>query len=211
MTNFIPIYPLEIVVYPGEELRLHIFEDRYKHLATDCYGENKPFGIVPVINNRIMEFGTTVQIVEVSDVWEDGRMNIIAQGKEIFQHLELVKEIPQKLYGGSIVSYPGNILEGSPNLKIQIVQSVKELLRLTFTEYHFEKPDEELTSYDIAHLAGLSLLQEYELLQLLYESQRLEYLRRHLLQALPIIAHINKMQKKLSQKMDFKNFKAFDL
>ena len=53
MTNFIPIFPLGIVVYPGEMLNLHIFEPRYKELIKDCHQQKKPFGIPAVFNNRV--------------------------------------------------------------------------------------------------------------------------------------------------------------
>ena len=55
MTNFIPIFPLEIVVYPGEKLNLHIFEPKYKQLISECYKNKKPFGIPPVLKNKIAE------------------------------------------------------------------------------------------------------------------------------------------------------------
>src|SRR6187455_311175 len=50
MTNFIPIFPLGIVVFPGENLNLHIFEPRYKQLIKECFEQKKPFGIPPVID-----------------------------------------------------------------------------------------------------------------------------------------------------------------
>jgi len=53
MTNFIPIFPLGIVVYPGENLNLHIFESRYKQLIQECYSDAKPFGIPSVINKKV--------------------------------------------------------------------------------------------------------------------------------------------------------------
>ncbi len=65
MTNFIPIFPLSTVVYPGEELHLHIFEPRYKQLIIESYNTNRPFGIPAVINNRISELGTLVEIIEM--------------------------------------------------------------------------------------------------------------------------------------------------
>ena len=55
MTNFIPIFPLSIVVYPGESLNLHIFEERYKQLITECYAEKKSFGVPPVINSSVAD------------------------------------------------------------------------------------------------------------------------------------------------------------
>ena len=58
MTNFIPIFPLEIIVYPNEKLNLHIFEDRYKQLISDINKEKKYFGIPPVIKNKIAELTT---------------------------------------------------------------------------------------------------------------------------------------------------------
>ena len=61
MTNFIPIFPLGIVVYPGEELNLHIFEPRYKQLITDVNQSKKPFGIPAVIDNKVNEMGTLVE------------------------------------------------------------------------------------------------------------------------------------------------------
>ena len=69
MTNFIPIFPLAIVVYPGEQLNLHIFEPRYKQLVTECFELKKPFGIPAVINDKISEMGTLVQVKEISKLY----------------------------------------------------------------------------------------------------------------------------------------------
>ena len=71
MTNFIPIFPLGIVVYPGEQLNLHIFEPRYKQLINESYETKKPFGIPAVVNEKINDMGTLVQVKEISQVYED--------------------------------------------------------------------------------------------------------------------------------------------
>jgi hypothetical protein len=60
MTNFIPIFPLSIVVYPGEDLNLHIFEPRYKQLISECNTTKKPFGIPTVIDKKMKDFGSLV-------------------------------------------------------------------------------------------------------------------------------------------------------
>ena len=70
MTNFIPIFPLSIVVFPGEELNLHIFEPRYKQLIGDCFSENRAFGIPSIVKEKLMEFGTLVKIIEIKEVVE---------------------------------------------------------------------------------------------------------------------------------------------
>ena len=68
MTNFIPIFPLSIVVFPGEEVNLHIFEPRYKQLIKECFSDVKPFGIPSIINNQTGELGTLVKVVEIVKV-----------------------------------------------------------------------------------------------------------------------------------------------
>ena len=72
MTNFIPIFPLGIVVYPGEELNLHIFEPRYKQLIKDCHESKKPFGIPSVVNNKMTEMGTLVEVAEITKLYDNG-------------------------------------------------------------------------------------------------------------------------------------------
>ena len=87
MTNFIPIFPLELVVYPGEKVNLHIFEDRYKQLITECKKDKKLFGIPAVIKNKISETGTLVEIDEIVKQYDDGRMDITTIGVSIFRIL----------------------------------------------------------------------------------------------------------------------------
>src|SRR6059058_1189644 len=106
MTNFIPIFPLGLVVYPGEQLNLHIFEPRYKQLINECQNEKKMFGIPSVIENKMQDYGTVVRIIEISKVEENGEMDIKTEGAQVFRVLEVIKEIPDKLYSGAIVNYP---------------------------------------------------------------------------------------------------------
>ena len=101
MINFIPIFPLALVVYPGEELNLHIFEPRYKELITECFAEAKPFGIPTVLEEGVAETGTMVEITEIVQVYEDGRMDIKTRGIRVFQVLELIESIPDKLFSGA--------------------------------------------------------------------------------------------------------------
>ena len=81
MTNFIPIFPLNVVLYPGETLNLHIFEPRYKELVKECFGNSKPFGIPAVINGHVAEFGTLVSIQEIAKEYDNGEMDIITKGQ----------------------------------------------------------------------------------------------------------------------------------
>jgi uncharacterized protein len=74
MTNFIPIFPLGIVVYPGENLNLHIFEPRYKQLINESAATQKPFGIPTVIGNKMQEYGSMVTVAEITKLYDNGEI-----------------------------------------------------------------------------------------------------------------------------------------
>jgi Lon protease-like protein len=210
MTNFIPIFPLGIVVYPGEQLNLHIFEPRYKQLINECVAEKKSFGIPSVIDKRMQDFGTVVKISEVTTVHDNGEMDIKTEGTQVFRVLEVIKEIPDKLYSGAIVNYPANDESGSSELMRRVVNSIRELYKLLKVEKEFSKDDATLISYDVAHHVGLSLQEEYELLGLMQERQRQEYLKRHLTRVIPMVAEMEQLKKKVKLNGHFKNLESFD-
>jgi uncharacterized protein len=211
MTNFIPIFPLGIVVYPGEELNLHIFEPRYKQLILDTREAKKPFGIPAVINNRVSEMGTLMELVEIKEVYENGEMDISTRGIKVFRILELVKSIPNKLYSGAIVNYPENYSNGNRVLMEKVIAGIRQLHTILKVNKAFTKADIDLWSYEVAHHAGLSLNEEYELLQLQHEVQRQEYLKQHLLKVLPVVTEMEILKDRIQLNGHFKNLSGFDL
>lgn len=211
MTNFIPIFPLNIVVYPGENLNLHIFEPRYKQIVNECQASKKPFGIPVVIGDKVQEFGTLLEIVELSKVYDSGELDIKTKGVKVFRMLEQIKEIPEKLYSGAIVSYPENYNNGSSGLMKKVMKNLRELHHLLKVEKAFTKPDTELSAFEIAHHVGLSLEEEYELLLLQDELHRQEYLKRHLLKAIPMAQGMEQLKEKIKLNGHFKNLSGFDL
>jgi Lon protease-like protein len=211
MTNFIPIFPLGIVVYPGEHLNLHIFESRYRQLIKDSFENKKPFGIPAVINNKLSEMGTLVQVVEISKTYDDGKMDIKTLGTDVFKILEVVNELPEKLYNGAIVTYPENIKNGSSVLMKKILLGIREIHRSLDISKEFKKPDDELWSYDVAHNAGLSIEDEYGLLELLQELQRQEFLKRHIAKVLPVMKEMELLKEKIKLNGHFKNPEGFNI
>lgn len=211
MTNFIPIFPLGIVVYPGEDLNLHIFEPRYKQLIKECHDQKKLFGIPSVINNKVQENGTLVQITEMTKVYDNGEMDIKTQGVQVFRILELIKEIPDKLYSGAIVNYPATHEHGKPELMHKVMASVRNLHELLKVKKDFKKPDDQIRCFDIAHHVGLSIEQEYEMLSLLDERQRQEYLKRYLAKVIPTVSGMEKLKEKIKLNGHFKDLPGFNL
>jgi uncharacterized protein len=211
MTNFIPIFPLGIVVYPGEKLNLHIFEPRYKQLITECQAAKKPFGIPAVINNKMQENGSLVEITAISKVFTSGEMDIKTKGIKVFRILEVLKDIPDKLYSGAIVNYPDKNETGNAVTMIKIMKSIRELHLLLKVNKDFNKEDGEMKCYDVAHHIGLSIEEEYELLGLFDERQRQEYMKRHLTKVITLLGGMEQLKEKIKLNGHFKHLGGFDL
>lgn len=210
MTNFIPIFPLSIIVFPGENLNLHIFEPRYKQLITECFEQKKPFGIPAVVNKELKDLGTLMEVTAIKKVYNDGKMDITTRGVKVFRLLELVKEVPQKLYSGAIVTYPEDKNDGKRELMKKVVKGIKELHRLLEVSKDFKKPEEELKAFDVAHHMGLNIEEEYELLGLFREGQRQEYLKRHLGKIIPMLSEMENLKDKIKLNGHFRNLESFD-
>ncbi|MCF3110764.1 LON peptidase substrate-binding domain-containing protein [Niabella sp. CC-SYL272] len=211
MTNFIPIFPLSIVVFPGEQVNLHIFEPRYKQLIHESATSHKPFGIPVVVNNQLQEWGSLVHVEEIVKTYENGEMDIHTKGGDLFRILEVIREIPEKLYSGAIVNYPQNNRNGNPEVMLQLVKQMRALHDYLQVKKEFRKEDHLLTAYDIAHHSGLTIEEEYEFLQLTQERQRQEYLKRHFEKTLPVFEQMNALKQKIQMNGHFRNLSGFDL
>lgn len=209
MTNFIPIFPLSIIVFPGENLNLHIFEPRYKQLISECFEQKKPFGIPAVVNKELKDLGTLVEVKEIKKIYEDGKMDITTQGVKVFRMLELIKEIPDKLYSGAIVTYPDDTDDGSRLQMEKVVAGIKALHKILQVSKDFKKPELELKAFDVAHHMGLNMNEEYELLGLFSEAHRQEYLKRHLGKVLPLLAEMDNLKEKVKLNGHFRNLEGF--
>lgn len=210
MTNFIPIFPLALVVFPGEALHLHIFEERYKQLINDCFTQKKPFGIPSVIGDKMQELGTLVEITEISKVYDDGKMDIKTKGIRVFKTLELVRDLPEKLYGGAIVSYADNVMDGDRKVMVDILIKIRWIHEQIGATKDFKKPDEELISFDIAHHVGLTTEEEYMMLEYHHEMHRLEFIKRHLKKVMSVMNEVERMKTRIRMNGHFKNLEGFE-
>jgi Lon protease-like protein len=210
MTNFIPIFPLNIVVYPGEPLNLHIFEPKYKQLIRECLDQKKNFGIPAVMEKKLEEYGTVMEITELVKEYENGEMDIRTRGVKIFRVLEIIKEIPDKLYSGAIVNYPVNVTEhGDSELARRVFEEVKRLYALLNVSEKFPEKN-SMVSYEIAHFVGLTKEQEYELFSIFTEIQRLEYLRRHLNHMTKTVQELERLKERIQMNGHFRNLSQGD-
>lgn len=164
-----------------------------------------------VINNKISEFGTLLEITEITKTYETGEMDIKTKGKKIFRILEVINEIPEKLYSGAIVNYPQNHEHGKRLLMNKVIASINELHKMLQVSKPLHKAEHDLWSYDVAHSIGLTLEEEYEFLTLMNELQRQEYLKRHLAKVIPVVAEMEALKEKIKMNGHFKNISGFKL
>ena len=95
-----PLFPLEVVLFPGGVLPLHIFEQRYRLMIQYCLDHDRLFGIVLIKKGREVGedaepylVGTAVKIIE-ADQLEDGRMNLITLGQHRFEIMKVRRDLP---------------------------------------------------------------------------------------------------------------------
>jgi len=211
MTGFLPIFPLNIVVFPGEALNLHIFEDRYKQLVQECFEEKKEFGIPTVIDNKLRELGTKVKILSIEKKYADGTMDIKTQGISTFRILEVIDDVPNKLYKGAVVSaVPTEHYDGKPSKMKVIMSEIQMFHKLLKIKKDYGIPDEELTAYHIAHHIGLNIEEEYDVLRMPKESQRQEYILQHLRKVLPTALELKNLQERIKLNGHYKRLSLDD-
>lgn len=81
----IPLFPLDLVLFPRAPLPLHIFEDRYKEMIGVCLESNSPFGVVRAQREGLATVGCTANILRVMHRYPDGRMDILCEGDQRFE------------------------------------------------------------------------------------------------------------------------------
>lgn len=183
MRKFLPLFPLNLVAYPDQPLNLHIFEPRYKQLVNDCWQSKTTFG-VPAYINGVMEYGSEVEIIEITKTYADGRMDIKTKVLNIFKIIDFSSVIEDKLYPGGHIEVLKIRKEGNPQLRIKMIDLANELF--TWIESVGKVViDENTSSYTLAYKVGLSKEQEYELLQLFDETDRQYFIINHLEKMIP--------------------------
>jgi len=81
----IPLFPLDVVLFPGAALPLHIFEDRYKQMIAGCLERKEPFGVVRAREEGLAVIGCTACIVTVLQRYSDGQLDILCEGGDRFE------------------------------------------------------------------------------------------------------------------------------
>lgn len=169
----IPMFPLNMVVLPGESVKLHIYEERYKQLISDCLDNEAHFGIPFSINGKVKTFGVEVSIKKVIKIFDNGEMDIMVQGERVFTILDYSSTLKPKLYGAAIIQYEE---EDMPKATQHLQELAMEYLSLSQNKMVDYETFDAVSLYDIANLLQLSAKEKYQLISTKTFDEKEKYL-----------------------------------
>jgi ATP-dependent Lon protease len=187
----IPLFPLNVVLLPGEQLPLHIFEQRYRIMVRECVDEKRRFGMLLALTDGVVRVGCTAEVLEVIKTYRDGRMDIITVGRDPFRVTELHSDEPL-LYGQvDYLDERDSLSQGvSRGHLIELYETCHTLVYSTLPKSLDSLSVQEL-SYAIASTLPLELLWKQQILELRSEADRQERLLAYLRDWAP---HLQKSQ-----------------
>jgi hypothetical protein len=181
------IFPLQLALFPGEALPLHIFEPRYRQLIAECRDSGLHFGIPTFAQGNLSAYGTEVELVKVLKTYDTGEMDVVVRGVRVFHLLDVQQEVPGKLYSGAKVEFPADDPAFDEGTRDKLVKAFNELHRL------LGQPRPDLSdaphglAFRVARDAGLTLGQRVDLLSKPGERTRQAFLLDHVERALKTV------------------------
>jgi Lon protease-like protein len=166
------LFPLGIVLLPTEQVPLHIFEDRYKELIAECLADDEEFGLVFADTDGIREIGTRAAVVEVLARLEDGRMNILVEGRDRFKLLELTRG--RSFHTGEVVPFVDEDDPADPDSVERALALFNRLKELTGSDVDVPTADSAPLSYALAARVELAPEAKQNLLQEVSERVRID-------------------------------------
>jgi Lon protease-like protein len=127
--SLLPLFPLDVVLFPGTPLPLHIFEPRYKEMISECLDRKKSFGVVRAKEEGgVAEIGCTAEIITVTKKYPDGRMDIVAEGRERFEVMQVNQE--RSFLQAEVLYLQDEPGKASPEEIAQAVKLQSEIIQL---------------------------------------------------------------------------------
>ena len=187
----IPLFPLNVVLLPGAELPLHIFEPRYRAMVKSCLEEKSEFGMLLSLPKGVAHVGCTAEILDVAKRYHDGRMDILTAGRAPFRVVELFTEAP--LLEGHVDYLDDREIPANPRIQRELVELFEACHTLIFDDYpkNLEGSSAEDLSYLVAATLPMDLLWKQQILELRSEADRQERLVAYLREWAP---HLQKSE-----------------
>jgi len=205
MSEYLPLFPLSSVIFPGEQLRLYIFESRYKQLINEAHERSSTFGIPPVLENQILGVFTEVGLTQIDRVYEGGEMDIQVTGIRRAKILRFDEIAPNKEYPGGEIEWLDSDERSDSSLQKTVYELLNELNEVLGFKREKIASHDQINAFRIGHQVGLSLQQECKLLSIDSETERLSYIRDHIRKILPTIRSSERAKVKAKLNGHFKD------
>lgn len=202
----LPLFPLELVVFPGEVIPLHIFEERYKQLVNFCLEDSKRlFGISCVFGDMVAQAGCAMEIEKVATRYDDGKLDIICRGVKRYQIEEEIGGAPYpQAYIEYIEDHTTNL--GELTLRQRVITLFTKYTELTSGKPVMRDfPENEPFSWKIAGLTGLSLPERQMLLEMTSEQERFQALDTILTESVTRLATEEAKEERIKTNGHFKH------
>ena len=177
----LPLFPLNVVLLPGADMPLHIFEPRYRQMVRDCLETKSPFGMLLALPNGMAGTGCTAEILEVTNRYDDGRCDILTVGRDPFRVVELFSDEP--LLRGDVDFLEDRRVPVNPRISRELIELYETCHTLIFDDYprdSNQSSDNTEMSYRIAAKLPMDLLWKQRILELRSEAERQERLVAYL-------------------------------
>lgn len=180
--SLLPLFPLDIVLFPGAPLPLHIFEPRYRDLVSECIAQKLPFGMVRSKENALAEVGCTAVILQVTKKYDDGRLDIVTQGKQRFAIEQIDQE--RTFLRGQVVFFDDEPSEVSKDEADTVIQLHQQLFAVLGQPSEVERSFPSL-SFQLAHELPVDLDFKQSILEMKSEAERIETLIEYYRSTIP--------------------------
>jgi len=190
-----PLFPLGLVMLPGELVPLHIFEERYKQMIGECLEEDREFGILWMADDELKEVGCAARITRVLEQFDDGRMNILVEGTTPFRMERRIGDMDYP--AGDVV-----LLDDEPDADEAALERARTTYADLVEEVTDNRPEPEALSgmgaYGMAATVDINPAAKQELLELRSEPARLEQIEGLFAEALRRIRTATKVAEQAS-------------
>ena len=181
----IPLFPLGIVLFPGQAVPLHIFEQRYRVMTRHCIETQSPFGIMFAQEENLAEIGCTALIIKTLKEYEDGRSDILTAGQSAFR---LLRTHDEKAYTEADVEFLEEDFAGvDAAISAQLEQLFNQCHRILYGEDApgFETEGSISLAYHVASELPVDVAFRQSLLDLRSEAERQQLLLARLTEWYP--------------------------
>ncbi|HEY6763334.1 MAG TPA: LON peptidase substrate-binding domain-containing protein [Candidatus Sulfotelmatobacter sp.] len=192
----LPLFPLDVVLFPGIPLPLHIFEPRYKEMIGECLAAHSEFGIVRAQEQGLCEIGCTAEIVSVTKEYSDGRLDIVTEGRNRFEILQLNQD--RSLLRGDVLPIADE--SGTPDSAAtsRAVRLHAQILAIAGAVQDLSAANQAMLSFYLAGSLPLDLDFKQKLLELRSEDLRIASLVEYFGALLPKLHHASRARSSVS-------------